>query len=155
MSNDAKDTAVPPQSETPAPTPATKEQSPEVTTESTPVPVSPQRLPRITILSVAASMFLFVVLVGFLYWFSGLAWQQATTEEKTPEQKLAELQAEGKKNLNTYDWVDQKKGVVRIPIERAMKLLAREEKQRDNPAGTSTEKEQPAEGQSRQRSPES
>jgi len=26
--------------------------------------------------------------------------------------------------LNTYGWVDQKAGVVRIPIERAMQLIA-------------------------------
>jgi len=37
---------------------------------------------------------------------------------------LAETRAAEEKILNSYDWVDRAAGVVRIPIERAMQLLA-------------------------------
>ena len=37
---------------------------------------------------------------------------------------LRKMQSEEDRILNTYEWVDQKKGVVRIPISRAIDLLA-------------------------------
>ena len=39
---------------------------------------------------------------------------------------LAELRAAEAEGLNTYGWVDQAKGVVRLPIAEAMKLTLRE-----------------------------
>ena len=36
--------------------------------------------------------------------------------------KLKDIQARDTEALNTYGWVDKEKGVVRIPIERAMEL---------------------------------
>jgi hypothetical protein len=39
---------------------------------------------------------------------------------------LAELRADEAEGLNTYAWVDQGKGVVRLPIAEAMKLALRE-----------------------------
>jgi len=44
---------------------------------------------------------------------------------KTPEERatiLRELRAKETASATTYGWVDQTKGVVRIPIERAMQL---------------------------------
>jgi hypothetical protein len=41
-----------------------------------------------------------------------------------PEVDLAALRARDDAALNTYGWVDRKAGVVRIPIERAMDLVA-------------------------------
>jgi len=44
---------------------------------------------------------------------------------KTPEERatiLRELRAKETAAATTYGWVDQPKGVVRIPIERAMQL---------------------------------
>ena len=44
---------------------------------------------------------------------------------KTPEERatiLRELRAKEMAAATTYGWVDQPKGVVRIPIERAMQL---------------------------------
>jgi hypothetical protein len=40
------------------------------------------------------------------------------------EADLAELRAEEAKKLQGYQWVDRKAGVVRIPVEQAMRLLA-------------------------------
>ncbi|HEY7494835.1 MAG TPA: hypothetical protein VIH59_27505, partial [Candidatus Tectomicrobia bacterium] len=41
-----------------------------------------------------------------------------------PAQELQQLHAEEDAILHSYGWVDQPAGVVRIPIERAMELLA-------------------------------
>src|SRR4051812_2901676 len=51
----------------------------------------------------------------------GLAWRQ------TPESRRAELVALKKaqaEQASSYGWVDQKAGVVRLPIERAIELTA-------------------------------
>ena len=40
-----------------------------------------------------------------------------------PAEDLASLQAREEKQLTGYGWVDREKGVVRIPIDRAMGLL--------------------------------
>ncbi len=39
-----------------------------------------------------------------------------------PKQDLADLRAAEEETLTTYGWVDRNAGVVRIPIEEAMKL---------------------------------
>jgi hypothetical protein len=43
------------------------------------------------------------------------------TDERT---QLNDIRLAEEQKLNSYDWVDQKAGTVRIPIERAMDLLA-------------------------------
>jgi hypothetical protein len=48
---------------------------------------------------------------------------------KTPEERAAilrELRAKETSAATSYGWVDQTKGVVRIPIERAMQLTVEE-----------------------------
>ena len=42
-----------------------------------------------------------------------------------PQQDLANFRAQENKLLNTYYWVDKHKGIVHIPIDQAMKKLAR------------------------------
>jgi hypothetical protein len=37
---------------------------------------------------------------------------------------LARFRAHEEQTLNSYGWIDRNKGLVRIPIERAMNLLA-------------------------------
>ena len=39
----------------------------------------------------------------------------------TPRQDLQDLRAAENKTLNSYEWVDRNAGIVRIPIEQAMK----------------------------------
>lgn len=48
----------------------------------------------------------------------------APTLERTPVQDLKAIRAAEDEVLNSYGWVDQQKGVVRIPIARAIDLLA-------------------------------
>lgn len=41
-----------------------------------------------------------------------------------PESDLARVRESERINLETYGWIDPKNGVIRIPIQRAMELLA-------------------------------
>jgi hypothetical protein len=41
-----------------------------------------------------------------------------------PAQDLATVRAEEDRTLNSYGWVDEQAGIVRIPIHEAMKILA-------------------------------
>jgi hypothetical protein len=42
----------------------------------------------------------------------------------SPRSEMAEMRAGEDKILHSYGWIDQQKGIVRIPIERAMELTA-------------------------------
>ena len=42
-----------------------------------------------------------------------------------PINRLIALRAAADKRLHSYGWVDQKAGIVHIPIERAMQLVVR------------------------------
>ena len=48
----------------------------------------------------------------------------APSLQVTPQQDLKAMRTEEDALLRRYGWVDQKAGTVRIPIQRAMKLLA-------------------------------
>ena len=43
-----------------------------------------------------------------------------------PSEDLTKFLADQDKRLNTYYWIDRKKGIVHIPIEQAMRELAEE-----------------------------
>jgi hypothetical protein len=47
---------------------------------------------------------------------------------------LAETQAAQQRAATEYGWVDQPQGVVRLPVERAMKLVVEEQRSRQQPA---------------------
>ncbi len=55
-----------------------------------------------------------------------------------PRQDLLALRAWETEVLSSYDWVDKDEGIVRIPIERAMDLLAQRGLP-SRPAGSATE----------------
>ncbi|HEY2013880.1 MAG TPA: hypothetical protein VGH38_10290 [Bryobacteraceae bacterium] len=48
----------------------------------------------------------------------------APTLETTPVQDLRAIRAAEEQELSSYGWIDQSKGVVRIPIDRAIDLVA-------------------------------
>ncbi len=58
------------------------------------------------------------------------------------DQDVADLHAREDLLLNNYSWIDQSKGTVRIPIEKAMELIA----QRGLPVAPPVETEQPMTG---------
>jgi hypothetical protein len=41
-----------------------------------------------------------------------------------PSEDLAQLLVEEDKRLNSYYWIDKKKGIVHVPIQQAMQVLA-------------------------------
>ena len=43
-----------------------------------------------------------------------------------PSADLVQFRAEEKKRLHSYYWVDKKKGIIHIPIEQAMKQVAKD-----------------------------
>lgn len=52
-----------------------------------------------------------------------LAWR---ADRDSRRKTLQELEEEQKKRASTYAWIDQRAGIVQLPIERAMELTARE-----------------------------
>jgi hypothetical protein len=81
-----------------------------------------------------------VLLIGGL--IALVVWQRQgipTYDEQRRElrlKNLAELNAENQKVLTQYHWVDKNKGVVGIPIERAMQLVLSDlQASRPHPAG--------------------
>ncbi len=52
-----------------------------------------------------------------------LAWRATPATRRDALEKLRDRQAH---QAETYDWVDQKAGVVQLPIERAMQLVVEE-----------------------------
>lgn len=89
-----------------------------------------------TVIGVGLSLLLFAALVGVLFWFTAFNRNEPPPEGKTAEQKLAELQAQDRTALSSYGWIDRPKGIVRIPIDRAMSLLVedREAEEKGKPA---------------------
>jgi hypothetical protein len=86
------------------------------------------------------SFAIFVAVVGALLIFAALVW--TTKKYTTPaplgaaraaerSKALADLRAANAEALETVGWVDQTKGVVRLPIAEAMKIA---EQQWQNPA---------------------
>ena len=88
----------------------------------------PHRTPVFTAIIVLISFALFAWLANKIY--RPHAYTVDKIEGvKTPEERkelLAEHRAKEKAESTTYGWVDQKAGIVRIPIDRAMELVVRD-----------------------------
>ena len=99
-------------------------------------------LRRITYWGVGLAAAVVLILV-FLFWlfnfFSNLesrrghdplAIRQSTPQttgpplQISPRSEMAEMRAAEDKLLRNYGWIDRQKGIVRIPIQRAMELTA-------------------------------
>jgi hypothetical protein len=82
------------------------------------------RAPLVSVLGVFALFGLFVALVWYLYLprrtgaFPDDGIRTADQRLKT----LAELRAKEAQQLKSYAWVDQKAGVVQLPLDRAVQL---------------------------------
>ena len=83
--------------------------------------------PLITTIGIVSAVLLFVIIVVLQAWFA-----QAQREEfrrkvvDVRATEAADAWAEQEGRLAGYRWVDRERGVVAIPIERAMELVARE-----------------------------
>jgi hypothetical protein len=96
---------------------------------------SPRPVALITTLFVFAVVAIGLIVVTRLYKASPVSPQNATAENLTKElawkatpatrqQALVELREKHAKQAASYAWIDQKAGVVQLPIERAMQLTA-------------------------------
>jgi hypothetical protein len=79
--------------------------------------------PMVAVAGVIASVvvFLIIVLLQVLF-FSMSEAEMARKDNGAPSEPLVDLLTSQRAELDSYHWVDQKKGVVAIPISRAMEL---------------------------------
>src|SRR5207302_6417129 len=88
--------------------------------------VAHSRAPLSTWLGVVLLFALFGVIVLAIIGPSPRATDYEETRAKNRMEKLKTSREDAEKALNTYAWVDKTKGVVRIPISRAMALTVAE-----------------------------
>lgn len=95
---------------------------------------SPDVATGIVILAVAGFLaFVALTMTGlFFYLRTGApgAFRQATERpfpepalQKTPQDDLKRFELDQRMSLSGYGWIDRSKGIVRIPIEEAMRLI--------------------------------
>ena len=102
-----------------------------------PAASGPRPVSLVTILAILGCFALFFILVWLAYVPRPPAYipenevaEKLSDDQKwqaTPESRaayLADLRAQQEKQATSYGWVDQKAGIVRIPIERAMDVVA-------------------------------
>ena len=84
---------------------------------------------EVSTLTVLTTLVMLLVFVG-LVWIVFLQKQAIpTSTSQTREERLknlAQLNADNQKTLTTYHWVDKSKGIVGIPINRAMELVLKD-----------------------------
>ncbi len=81
----------------------------------------------IALVGVVGVILVFVVIVGLQTLFYNV--QKAEIEEKVYSQipeELSRLRSQQLEQLNRYRWIDEKGGVVGVPIDRAMDLVVKE-----------------------------
>ena len=70
---------------------------------------------------------LVAIVLGLEYYFDRALEQQVYVKVLAPEsQALRDLRAREDEELHSYRYLDREKGTVRLPIERAMELMASE-----------------------------
>ena len=81
---------------------------------------------RVSLSLIIAGLVMVLLFVGLATFLVAQRKNIPTVDEQTAEvrlKNLAELNAENQKILTQYHWVDKNKGVVGIPINRAMDLV--------------------------------
>jgi hypothetical protein len=81
---------------------------------------------RVSLSVIITSLVMMLLFVGLAAFLVSQRGNIPTVDEQTAEvrlKNLAELNAENQRILTQYHWVDKNKGVVGIPINRAMDLM--------------------------------
>ena len=81
---------------------------------------------RVSLSVIITSLVMMLLFVGLAAFLVSQRGNIPTVDEQTAEvrlKNLAELNAENQRILTQYHWVDKNKGVVGIPINRAMDLV--------------------------------
>ena len=83
-----------------------------------------RRAPLITILWIFALFATFLIVLYFVYRsrHTGVFVDDGIHNAEMRKKTLAEMRAKEAKQATSYGWVDQKAGVVQLPIDRAMEL---------------------------------
>lgn len=98
--------------------------------------IAHSRAPLSTWLGIVLLFALFGVIVLAIIGPSPRGSDYEESRAKKRMEKLKTVREEAEKALNTYAWIDKNKGVVQIPISRAMELTTPElAKQKPAPAG--------------------
>jgi hypothetical protein len=80
--------------------------------------------PLTAVVGIVGAVLLFVVIVLLQAVFNREdRAEQRRKAEATPADQLTLVRSEQQEILNSYRWIDEKSGVVAIPIDRAMRLL--------------------------------
>jgi len=85
----------------------------------------PSTAPTVVIGIAGAVLLLLMVIVLETLFYAAQKREDYRKLVAPPVEELSRLRAEQQERLNAYRWVDQAKGVVAIPIDRAMDLEAR------------------------------
>jgi hypothetical protein len=84
----------------------------------------------IAIFGAGTLVLLVVCLVGLQYYYDRVLEEQVFVKVQEPvSQTLVDLRAREDEKLHSYRYLDREKGSIRLPIERAMELLAAESAQ--------------------------
>lgn len=86
----------------------------------------PSALPTVVLGIVGAVLVLIIVIALETLYYGAQQGEDRRKFVNQPSAELQSLQAEQQEQLNGYRWVDQAKGTVAIPIDRAMQLAARD-----------------------------
>ena len=80
------------------------------------------------IVAVIGALIVFVLIVALqAYFYNAEETEREGKVYAEVPQELAGLRAQQVEQLNSYHWVDQSKGTVAIPIERALELTVRDQ----------------------------
>ena len=103
--------------------------------ETQPTRTEPEGVAARPILYVAVGFLIFVAacIGGLFFYYSDVVGSRSPVKpepfpapqlQRTPLSDLEKLQQKQQAQLEGYAWVDRKQGIVRIPIERAMQIVA-------------------------------
>jgi hypothetical protein len=107
-------------------TPTEKEAAPEAAAPAERPSGDPRTLPTVVFGIVGALLVLLIVIALETLYYGA---EQGEEKRKVIDEAPAELenvQAQQEDELHGYRWVDQAKGIVAIPIDRAMEVEARD-----------------------------
>ena len=76
----------------------------------------------------AGILMLLVVMIVGVYWLYVVTYQRIDQQvySGAPSRELLAIREREQENLHRYSFIDKEKGIVRIPIDRAMEILAAE-----------------------------
>ena len=84
-------------------------------------------VPASAVVGIVGAILLFAIIVGLQALFYRMEeGERSRKVYEQPDQALQQLDADQLGTLTSYGWVDQQRGVVHIPIERAMALVVEE-----------------------------